>query len=122
MKIKSVLVNALLVCCMMMLLSCDGGSSSTSEYNPTLSGQQQKNLALAQIQSDAMEQFMYEELIKQGLSPAAARATTDCFMPEATRLIQNTPAEQFEVSESEAMKLGERIGIHAANNCLSRIS
>lgn len=122
MKIKSVLVSAILICSIMMLFSCGGGSSSSSEYNPTLSGQQQKKLALAQIQSDAMEQIMYEELIKQGLSPAAARASTDCFMPEAARLIRNTPAEQFEVSESEAMKLGERLGIQAANNCLARIS
>ena len=28
----------------------------------------------------------------------------------------------FEVSESEAMKLGESLGIQAANNCLARIS
>ena len=122
MKIKSLVVSALLISTMMMVMSCGGGSSSTSEYNPTLSGQQQKNLALAEVQSDAFEQVLYDMLVADGLSPQAARSITDCVQPEAVRLIQNTPAEKFEVSESEAMKLGESLGIQAANNCLARIS
>ena len=122
MKIKSVLASALVICVALLLVSCGGGSSSTSEYNPTLSGQQQKDLAVAQVRSDAFERILYDQLVADGLTPQAAQAVTDCVQPEAVKLIQKTPAEKFEVSESEAMKLGENIGIQAANNCLARIS
>lgn len=122
MKLKSILPSILIACAMLMLVSCGGGSSSTSEYDPTLSGQQQKNIALAEVQSDAFEQVLYNQLVSEGLSPQAAQSITDCVQPEAVRLIQKTPAEKFEVSESEAMKLGETLGIQAANNCLARIS
>jgi hypothetical protein len=122
MKLKTLLPRILIACAMLMLVSCGGGSSSTSEYDPTLSGQQQKNLALAEVKSDAFEQILYDQLVAEGLTPKAARSVTDCVQPEAVRLIQNTPAEKFEVSESEAMKLGESLGIQAANNCLARIS
>lgn len=122
MKLKSLIPSLLIVCITLMLVSCGGGSSSTSEYDPTLSGQQQKNIALAEVQSDAFEQVLYNQLVSEGLSPQAARSITDCVQPEAVRLIQNTPAERFEGSESEAMQLGESLGIQAANNCLARIS
>ena len=85
-----------------MVVSCGDGSSSTSEYAPTLSGQQQKNLAVTQVQSDAFKQILYDQLVSEGLSPQAARGITNCVQPEAAKLIQNTPAQQFEVSDSDA--------------------
>ena len=122
MKFNTAYLYALLICALSMIVSCGGGSSSTSEYDPTLSGQHQKNLAISQVQSDAFNQILYDQLVSEGLSPQAARSITNCVQPEAVRLIRNTPAQQFEVSESEAMKLGEALGIQAANNCLARIS
>lgn len=122
MKIKSVILRLVLIFGMLSLISCDSGSSSVSDYNPNLTGQQQKQLIISQVSSDAFEQILYDQLIADGLTPSAARSVTDCVQPEAIRLIQNTPAEQFNVSESEATKLGERLGLQAANICLARIS
>ena len=122
MKINSVILNLILICGMFSLISCDSGSSSVSDYNPELTGQQQKQIAISQVSSDAFEQILYDQLIAEGLTPNSARSVTNCVQPEAVRLIQNTPAEQFNVSESEASKLGEQLGVQAANNCLARIS
>ena len=123
MHFKSFAVSLILIAGLLFLSSWDSGSSSVSdEYNPNLSGQQQKNIALSQVASDEFNDALYSMLISEGLSPAAARAVTDCVQPEAVKLINQTPASQFNVSESEALRLGEQIGLEAANNCMARIT
>ena len=122
MKIKSILLSLVSICGMFLLISCDSGSSSVTEWNPELTGQQQKNIALNEVSSDTFKQTLYDQLLREGVPPATAQSVTNCVQPETVKLIQNTPAKQFEVSEGEAIKLGEKLGVQAAQICVARIS
>mgnify|MGYP001812989102 CR=1 FL=1 len=122
MEAKSVLSSLIAICAMFFLISCDSGSSSVAEWNPDLSGEQQKQIALSDASSNEFRELIYNGLVGQGLSPSDAQAGTDCAQATTIQLIQKTPAEQFEVSEEEAIKLGTELGTRAAQICQNKLA
>jgi hypothetical protein len=122
MKFKILALSLVLLFGMFFLMSCDSGSSSVAEWNPELSGEQQKQIALNDVSSNTFRQLLYNDLVSQGVPPAEAEAAVDCAQAEGLRLIQQTPTEQFEVSEEEAIKLGTDLGIRAAKICQNKLA
>lgn len=75
-------------------------------------------MIIAAVSSDAYEDIIYDALIDEGVSASAANKYSECIPSEFLELIEATPAEDFDVSESELDALGERLAIEATKTCV----
>lgn len=123
MKTLSMLVCCALTLGLALLVSCSGGGSSvedTTESNLTESqkfGKQQKDLIIATVSSDAYEEILNERLKEEGIPASAANKYSVCIQSEFLELIENTPAENFNVSENDLEQMGDRLWIQAIKKC-----
>lgn len=96
------------------------GPSSFSPQNLStpLNGQQQKDILIALVDSEFFVNNMYDQFLSENATDkATAKRFIDCVQHEVLQLIQNTPAENFNVSQKESSEQMKQWANQAAVTC-----